>query len=99
MGNMMKTRDDIFVEARLLPVAEREDYLQEACADEDELARVRSLLAEAPEIDSYFGDSSDENNIVEDEIVGAEHEGVQVGPYTLRQKIGEGGFGTVWMAE
>ena len=26
-------------------------------------------------------------------------EGDIIGPYTLRQEIGEGGFGTVWMAE
>ena len=29
----------------------------------------------------------------------AEQEGDEIGPYTLRQQIGEGGFGTVWMAE
>ena len=29
----------------------------------------------------------------------AEAEGDVVGPYTLRQQIGEGGFGVVWMAE
>ena len=79
-----------------MPVAERDAYLREACADEDELARVRVLLAGAPEVDSFFGDRSDEE---EDEMIGAEHEGDQVGPYKLRQKIGEGGFGTVWMAE
>ncbi len=28
-----------------------------------------------------------------------EQEGDVIGPYTLRQKIGEGGFGVVWMAE
>jgi serine/threonine protein kinase/DNA-binding SARP family transcriptional activator len=28
-----------------------------------------------------------------------EQEGDVIGPYTLRQQIGEGGFGTVWMAE
>ena len=28
-----------------------------------------------------------------------EQEGAMIGPYKLLQQIGEGGFGTVWMAE
>ena len=80
---------------------EREPYLAEACGDDAELRlKVQWLLVDF-EKDSLFG-SADEGATIGAEEFDAtctEAEGDEIGPYTLRQQIGEGGFGTVWMAE
>ncbi len=41
----------------------------------------------------------DDITVVSQPLAGIEHQGSLIGPYKLLQQIGEGGFGTVWMAE
>ena len=98
----MKTHDDIFEVARQLPAGEREAYLQEACRDEAQRKRVRALLEEAGEADAFFEESDEEEPtppLIPPVAVINEKAGDVIGPYTLRQRLGEGGFGVVWMAE
>jgi eukaryotic-like serine/threonine-protein kinase len=92
---------DLFVQARELPAAERDAFLNRACGGDAELRlEVQRLLIDAARADSFFGDENGATLSPEEfaEIY-AEKEGDRVGPYKLLQRIGEGGFGVVWMAE
>ncbi|MBI5423176.1 MAG: serine/threonine protein kinase [Opitutae bacterium] len=81
----------IFDEALELPAAERADFLARACGDDLALrARVESLLTAADAAGGFL--SGDEAEI-------GERVGTRIGPYTLVEKIGEGGFGVVYRAE
>ena len=79
---------------------ERRRFVEQACGDDEELKeRLREL------IDNYFRAGSFlespaagfANTI--DLTVSPEGPGTMVGPYKLLQQIGEGGMGTVYMAE
>ena len=90
--------------------AARAQYLREAAGgDEGLLRRVEALLAvhDAPDrlldrppvvggvtgaCDPAIGDETAS-------VLPHECAGTQIGPYKLLQQIGEGGMGTVWMAE
>ncbi len=87
--------------------AERAAFLHEACGDEVGLLRhVEALLRVHDEPDSLL----DRDRIVADVALAndatasydptpLEQPGTQIGPYKLLQQIGEGGMGTVYMAE
>jgi serine/threonine protein kinase len=92
---------DLFVQALELEPAAREAFLAQACGDDAELhLEVQRLLVDAERADSFFG-GTDGATLGAEEFkeTYAEKEGDVIGPYKLRQAIGEGGFGTVWMAQ
>ena len=93
--------NDLFARAYELSGEARETFLAEACGDNAELRlEVQRLLADAGRADSFFGDTEGATlGAQEFTETYAEKEGDMVGPFKLRQPIGEGGFGTVWMAE
>jgi serine/threonine protein kinase/tetratricopeptide (TPR) repeat protein len=88
---------EIFAQAReRKSPAERESYLAEACQDNQELRReVESLLRAGEQAGDFLGQTL--------RLPGAdfvtERAGTMIGRYKLLQKIGEGGFGAVYMAE
>jgi eukaryotic-like serine/threonine-protein kinase len=92
------TEREIFTEALNKPnAAERAAYLDAACAGDAALrARVESLLAEQKQLGSFMGVTSATDPIgpPRDDLPGT-----QIGSYKLLQQIGEGGMGTVYMAE
>jgi hypothetical protein len=98
---MTPLAQDLFAQARELPAAERDAFLQKACGDNAELhLEVQRLLVDAERADSFFGgDDGATLGASEFQETYAEKEGDPIGPFKLRQAIGEGGFGTVWMAE
>ncbi len=92
--------------------AERAAFLAQACGDDRELsAEVERLLAAheragdfletpvkpAPEAMGCSG--ADKTEVVQASDVGIECAGTKIGRYKLLEKIGEGAFGVVYMAE
>ena len=89
-------REEIVFKAALnLPVGQREDYLQAACAGNAELrAQVEALLqATEQPVDSV----RTKTMVVSVPLM--EKPGAKIGRYKLLQQIGEGGCGVVYMAD
>jgi serine/threonine protein kinase len=87
----------LFLAAALKSAAERAAYLDEVCGRDAELRRRVEQLLQAHEQGSNFLQEPADTTINVAPPVGAA--GSRIGPYKLLQSIGEGGMGTVWMAE
>ncbi len=92
-GRLRKV-EEVFIAALEIPNAQaRAAYLAGACGDDAALrAEVEELLAaDAAQPDFLQGAA--------DDAFKAEEAGETIGNYKLREQIGEGGFGTVWVAD
>jgi eukaryotic-like serine/threonine-protein kinase len=88
---------EVYAEAASLPEARRADFLNKECAGDDALrAEVESLLAAAASRPDFMAEPT---------AGGPEHgslfetAGTQVGAYRLLEEVGQGGFGSVFMAQ
>jgi eukaryotic-like serine/threonine-protein kinase len=95
--------EEIFQLAADMPVPERVAYLAAACEGQTVMRqRIERLLASHDDR-SFMQRSSDRHDSAELEAGLArfkpEEGNDRIGNFKLLQKIGEGGFGTVWMAE
>jgi WD40 repeat protein/serine/threonine protein kinase len=93
--------------------AERAAYLNEACGiDADLRCQVDRLLAAHHQVGSFLQDDAAappsprggvgrevRGGATVDKVRASERPGTVIGPYKLLQQIGEGGMGTVYMAE
>jgi serine/threonine protein kinase len=108
-----KLEDALFFTALNLPdLEQRNRFLDQACAGNPGLrAAVEELLSAQGDAEHFFAKGASALNLPADEIPAAikesisektfvdEQIGAKVGPYKLLQKLGEGGWGIVYMAE
>lgn len=86
----------IFDDARKLPTGQRDAFLDSACGSESELrAEVAQLLSDLDAAGDFLADPT----VSLGALPAPRLTGGLVGPYTLLERIGEGGFGEVWLAE
>jgi serine/threonine protein kinase len=91
---------DIFSEALdLTEPLTRQDFLEKACAGQPELRqRLEGLLKNAAQASQFLENPPSAVGPTVDQPP-REAVGTKIGPYKLLQQIGEGGMGTVFMAE
>jgi eukaryotic-like serine/threonine-protein kinase len=87
----------LFEAAAALPEKDRPEYLQQACPDGVIRREVEALLEAASDGPTFF-----ERPILErraELAADSSLSGLQLGPWRLRYPVGEGGMGSVWLAE
>jgi tetratricopeptide (TPR) repeat protein len=91
----------IFHAARDIPdPVRRREYVREACGgDEARIALVEALLAAADRTDSLLDRPFAGTAEATIDQPATESPGIVIGPYKLVEPIGEGGMGSVWMAQ
>jgi serine/threonine protein kinase/tetratricopeptide (TPR) repeat protein len=97
---MPVTLEDIFLAAVEKPPADRVAYLDAACGTDTKLrAEVEALLRSHDEAGSMLEQPLFRPGPTVDETPVVQRPGTVIGPYKLIEPIGEGGMGTVWMAQ
>src|SRR5262249_44965031 len=90
--------EEIFNVARKIDSPEaRAEYLHQVCRQDDALrGRIEALLQVHEQEQSFLQPPSP---VATSADVPGEGPGTAIGPYKLLEQIGEGGMGTVWMAQ
>src|SRR3954447_17413844 len=79
---------------------ERANYLDRACGTDQQLrAQVEELLAAYPKVERFLESPARAAGATIDEPARSVRHGMVIGPYKVLQQIGEGGMGTVFMAD
>ena len=90
----------IFHEALERAPAERQSFVVQACAGDESLQKeLLRLLRAHEDAGTYFERPHSPEIEAELARLKPEEVGERIGPYKLMEQIGEGGFGTVWVAD
>jgi len=96
----MTSVKEIFVEARERTGDDRKSFLDQACAgDADLRAEVEAYLAAEDEAEGFLAQPESSRSVPPTGLPLREGPGSHIGRYKLLQLIGEGGMGSVFMAE
>ncbi|MEM7308741.1 MAG: serine/threonine-protein kinase [Planctomycetota bacterium] len=91
---------EVFLEVIELEGDEREESLARACSGDAALrAEVEALLDAGAGAGAFLGSPTQEVPGASVASPTPEAAGSSIGPYKLLEQIGEGGMGTIWMAE
>jgi eukaryotic-like serine/threonine-protein kinase len=90
---------ELFGAAIELPEAGRAEYLDRECGDDAELRQRLVALLKAHDAPASALEQSLAGNCTADYTPISEKPGTMIGPYKLKEQIGEGGFGLVFVAE
>src|SRR5688572_8143762 len=100
MTNSVQDINSLFCAAIEIAAAdERAAYLDKVCGNNAELKRRLEKLIAAHDSAGSFLDPSSAAAAATMELPLTERPGTVIGPYKLLQQIGEGGMGTVFLAE
>ena len=87
----------IFNTARKIAAGHRAEYLRQVCDDDALRDRILALLQVHDDSQGFL--RAPALDVTVDATTALEGTGARIGPYKLLQPLGEGGMGTVWMAE
>jgi serine/threonine protein kinase/tetratricopeptide (TPR) repeat protein len=94
------TEETLFTEAlEKKTAAERAAFLDEACAGDEALRRRIEALLQSHQNTEFLKTTALERAATLDELARCDEPERLIGPYKLLEPIGEGGMGTVYMAE
>ncbi len=101
MAGEPSSRDSIFCSAiEIASAEERAAYIAQACANDLALRQaVEKLVAAHFRAGSFLEQAAPSPVATVEEARVSEAAGTVIGPYKLIEQIGEGGMGTVWMAQ
>ncbi|MGH7176276.1 MAG: serine/threonine protein kinase, partial [Tepidisphaeraceae bacterium] len=89
---------ELFASALEKPPSNRDVYLESACDDPTLREQIRALLGAHEQASALIAIPQAPGPPTSPPQTTSERPGDVIGPYKLLQRIGEGGFGTVYMA-